>query len=277
MAGTMLVLSVYAVLSWSTYRAWVGHAPSWVAVTFAVLPASCTLALILFAWATIALWSRNGLERAWYLANPEVAVVSRLVLTLHLLSVDRDAALGVAGGPLRLCSLLWLQLDRAAEAAERGLPIVLSSHDPGNPEVQRLALRIGAGLRALKREIACLLSRGTPETPDGGTRVLRRTLDAWVGGGVEDLPQKDPEPALPAKRQTLLLRRVLAAIAPLIVLALVRLSPFHSVEVTGTVTTFAILWLIAALLRGLLGEEFENNLDSTTKLSAVVKAGGTRD
>jgi hypothetical protein len=228
--------------------------------------------LVVYSWAVVRTWSDHGLARSWDAANPDVAVASRLVSVLFLLiHLNR---LEEVEGRLRSAGLLFMQLDRAADAVQRGLPRILSPHDPTNPAVLRLAPRFAAGLRELKRYIAASLSRRGGEASTEAVGKIKGSLDAWVSGGVDDLPQSDPEPVVSQPKQlAVVLRRALAAIAPIAVLGLVRLSPFHSVELTGALATFSMLWLVSFLLRSLLGDDFEKYLGSSAKLAGVIKGG----
>jgi hypothetical protein len=274
-AWVAVVVSAYGAGLWWIYRLGTHESVSLqLAGTAAAMLASLVICLALFGWAAVVTtWSERTMPRLWNAQHPDAAVVFELVaVSYKLVKFEPDEN---EDGRLKFAGRLWTRIDLAADAAQQGLPAVLSPRDPSNPETQHLALRIAAGLRNLKKSVASVVSLQSVEAKDEALRKIKSTLAAWAAGGVDDLPQSDPVPVTPkAKRLALVLRWVLAAIAPFVVLVFLRFLPFHSGELSGALTTFSILWLVSIVLRGLLGEDFEKQVKSTKEFSELTRASG---
>lgn len=272
-----VIASGYVALGWFVYRSWSGRPEARsAAILLAALSASAMLVTILFGWAFVTTAGRESMRRRWDASHPDIVVVSCLTDTLYLLSLNREEALTAVGGRLRFTRLLWQYLDRSTGAVESDLPSLLGQPDAVTSLTQREVLDIAAGLQDLKNDVARILSRnGAAE--DKALGGLVQALNAWADGGVTELPRGKAEPFRERPHQkAVILRRLVAAVAPLLALALLRMPAFKSSpELTGALSTFSVLWLISTLLRMLLGEDYDKNLEATKGLAEVGKATKT--
>jgi hypothetical protein len=223
MIVTGLIVSGYAGVAWVGSRTWADSVPS--AVLVAALYGSVLLVVILLILAFFAAALPQMLERNWNAFHPDVVVVSSLVQTLFLLSWDGPEALKAIGGRLRYQGLAWSFVERAAEATRRGLPSLLARSDSVGLYEEGIALEGAAGLRELKPDVAIHLARTESADRKAALGRMVAALNAWIGGGVDELPRGKPEP-LPQRPtdKAAIVRRIVALVAPLLVLLVVRLS-----------------------------------------------------